>query len=165
MKTCCRCSDSRGHCSCPFRLRSQSHRPVHHSRAVCHLRESAEVLFTEPINSLFSRIHSTISSFTRITRAIVSSSSSDLQPHDQPIIDEPITNGATQEVVQLSDIEQLCENVTNAEKHTPDEKEHLHLRIHHDVLNQQPVTVYSSLLPFLDQDKIAHCQQHIHAMF
>ena len=93
------------------------------------------MLFTEPINSLFSRSHSTISGFTRIMRAIVSSSSSDLQPHDQPIIDEPITNGAMQEVVQLSDIEQLCENVTHAEKHTPDEKEHLHLRIHHDVLN------------------------------
>ena len=69
-------------------------------------------------------------------RAIVSSSSSDLQPHVQPIIDESITNGAMQEVVQLSDIEQLFENVTHAEKHTPDEKEHLHLRIHHDVLNQ-----------------------------
>ena len=69
-------------------------------------------------------------------RAVVSSSSSDLQPHDQPIIDEPITNGAMQEVVQLSDIEQLCENVTQAEKHTPGEKEHLRLRIHHDVLNQ-----------------------------
>ena len=68
-------------------------------------------------------------------RAIVSSSSSDPQPHVQPVIDEPITNGAMQEVVQLSDIEQLCENVTHAEKHTPDEKEHLHLRIHHDVLN------------------------------
>ena len=35
-------------------------------------------------------------------RAIVSSSSSDLQPHVQPIIDEPITNGAMQEVVQLA---------------------------------------------------------------
>ena len=132
----CRCSDSRGHCSCLFRLRSKSHRPVHHRHTVCHLRESAEVLFTEPINSLFSRSHSTISGFTRIMRAIVSSSSSDLQHYDQPIIDEPITNGAMQEVVQLSDIEQLCDNVTHAEKHTPDEKEHLHLRIHHDVLNQ-----------------------------
>ena len=73
------------------------------------------MLFTEPINSLFSRSHSTISGFTRIMRPIVSSSSSDLQPHVQPIIDEPITNGAMQEVVQLSDIEQLCENVTHAE--------------------------------------------------
>ena len=96
--------------------------------------------------------------------AIVPSSSSDLQPHDQPIIDEPITNGTMQEVVQLSDIEQLSENVTHAEKHTPDEKEHLHLRIHHDVLNpidpsrcSEPTTRHGVLIipsPFLIKTRL-----------
>ena len=50
LSRCCRCSDSRGHCSCLFCLRSKSHRPPHHRHVVCHLRESAEELFTEPIN-------------------------------------------------------------------------------------------------------------------
>ena len=79
------------------RLRSKSHRPIHHRHTVCHLRESAEELLTE--HRLFSRSHSAVSGFTRIMRAIVSSSSSDLQPHVQPIIDEPITIGTMQEVV------------------------------------------------------------------
>ena len=79
-----------------------------------------------------------------------------------------------QEIVQLSNIEQLCENVTHAEKHTPDDKEHLHLRIHHDVLNPRSITTLCTQdpsrcthhsFPFLDQDKIARCQQHFHAMF
>ena len=52
-----------------------------------------------------------------------------------------------QEIVRLSDIEQLCENVTHAEKHTPDDKEHLHLRIHQDVLNPRSITMYSTFLP------------------
>ena len=47
----------------------------------------------------------------------------------------------------LSDIEQLCENVTHAEKHTPDDKEHLHLRIHQDVLDPRSITMYSTFLP------------------
>ena len=47
---------------CLFRLRSKSHRPVHHRHAVCHLRSRVQrCCFTEPINSLFSRSHSTIS--------------------------------------------------------------------------------------------------------
>ena len=86
----------------------------------------------------FHRVHVSLASW----EPIVPSSSSDLQPHVQPIIDEPIINGAMQEILQLSDIEQLCEYVTHSEKHTPDEKDHLHLRIHHDVLNPRSITTF-----------------------
>ena len=87
------------------------------------------MLFTEQINHWFPEAIPPFQVPLASWEPIVPSSSSDL------IIDESIVNGAMQEVVQLSDIEQLCENVTHAEKHTPDEKEHLRLRIHHDVLN------------------------------
>ena len=75
------------------------------------------------------------------------SSPIDLQHHVQPIIDVHAVYDAMQEIVRLSDIEQLCENVTHVEKHTPDDKEHLHLRIHQDVLNPRSITMYSTFLP------------------
>ena len=55
------------------------YRPIHHRHTVCHLRERAEELFSE--HRMFSQKPSAVSGFTRIMRAIVSSSSSDLQPH------------------------------------------------------------------------------------
>ena len=137
-----RCSDSRGCYSCLFRLRSKSHRSAHRRHAVCHLRESAEVLFTEPINHWIQEANPPFQVSLASWEPIVPSSSSDLRPHVQPIIGEPIINGAMQEVVQLSDIDQLCENETHAEKHTPVEKEHLHLRIHHDVRNPRSITTF-----------------------
>ena len=100
------------------------------------------MLFTEHINHWFPEAIPPFLVSLASWEPIVPSSSSDLQPHGQPIIDEPIINAAMQEIVQLSDIEQLCENVTHAEKHTPDEKEHHHLRIHHDVLNPRSITTF-----------------------
>ena len=78
------------------------------------------------------------------------SSPIDLQHRIQPIIDVHAVYDAMQEIVRFSDIEQLCENVTHAEKHTPDDKEHLHPRIHQDVLIPRSITMYSTflLLPF-----------------
>ena len=75
------------------------------------------------------------------------SSPSDLQHRIQPIIDVHAVYDAMQEIVRLSDIEQLCENVTHAEKHTPDDKEQFHLRIHQDVLIPTSTTMYSTFLP------------------
>ena len=75
------------------------------------------------------------------------SSPIDLQHHIQPIIDVHAVYDAMQEIVRLSDREQLYENVTHAEQHTPDDKEHLHLRIHQDVLNPRSITMYSTFLP------------------
>ena len=75
------------------------------------------------------------------------SSPIDLQHHVQPIIDVHAVYDAMQEIVRLSDIEQLCENITHEEKHIPDDKEHLHLRIHQDVLNPRSITMYSTFLP------------------
>ena len=52
---------------------------------------------------------------------------SDLQHRIQLIIDVHAVYDAMQEIVRLTDIEQLHENVTHAEKHTPDDKEQFHL--------------------------------------
>ena len=75
------------------------------------------------------------------------SSPSDLQHRIQLIIDVHAVCDAMQEIVRLSDIEQLHENVTHAEKHTPDDKEQFHLRIHQDVLIPRSITMYSTFLP------------------
>ena len=85
------------------------------------------MLFTEHINHWVPEAIPPFQVSLASWEPIVPSSSSDLQPHGQPIIDEPIINCAMQEIVQLSDIEQLCENVTQAEKHTEP-------KIRHDVL-------------------------------
>ena len=98
-----------------FHLRPKSHRLAHRGRAVCNLRERTEVLFTERINHWFPEAVPPFQVSLASWEPIVPSNSSDLQPHVQPIIDEPIINGAMQEVVQLSEIKQLCENVTHAE--------------------------------------------------
>ena len=76
------------------------------------------------------------------------SSPIDLRHRIRPIIDMHAVYDAMQEIVRLSDIEQLCENVTHAEKHTPDDKEQFHLRIHQDVLIPRSITMYSTFLPF-----------------
>ena len=75
------------------------------------------------------------------------SNPSDLQHRIQLIIDVHAVYDAMQEIVRLSDIEQLHENVIRAEKHTPDDKEQFHLRIHHDVLIPRSITMYSTFLP------------------
>ena len=81
-------------------LRSKSHRPAHRRPAVCHLWESAEVLFTEHINHWVPEAIPPFQVSLTSWEPIVPSSSSDLQPHGQPIIDEPIINGAMQEIVK-----------------------------------------------------------------
>ena len=64
------------------------------------------------------------------------SSPIDFQHRIQPIIDVHAVYDAMQEIVRLSDIEQLCENVTHAEKHTPQNPSGCsYPKIHHDVLN------------------------------
>ena len=71
----------------------------------------------------------------------------DLQHRIQPIIDVRAVYDAMQEIVRLNATEQLCENVTNAEKHTPDDQEQFYLRIHQDVLIPRSITMYSTFLP------------------
>ena len=73
------------------------------------------MLFTEPINHWFPEVIPPFQVSLASWEPIVPSSSSNLQSHVQPIIDEPIINGAMQGAVQLSDTEQLCENATHAE--------------------------------------------------
>ena len=75
------------------------------------------------------------------------SSPSDLQQRVQPIIDVHAVYDAMQEIVRLNAIEQLCENVTHAEEHTPDDQEQFHHRIHRDVLIPRSITMYSPFLP------------------
>ena len=76
------------------------------------------------------------------------SSPIDLQHLIQPIIDVHVVYDAMQEIVRLSDIEQLCENENHGEKHTPYDKEQFHLRIHQDVFIPRSITMYSISLPF-----------------
>ena len=75
------------------------------------------------------------------------SSPSDLQHRVQPIIDVHAVYDSMQEIVRLNAIEQLHENVTHAEEHTPDDQEQLHLRIHQGVLIPRSITMYSPFLP------------------
>ena len=75
------------------------------------------------------------------------SSPSDLQHRVQPIIDVHAVYDAMQEIVRLNAIEQLHENVTHAEEHTPDDQEQFHLRIHQGVLIPRSITMYSPFLP------------------
>ena len=124
------------------RLRSKIHRPVHRRPAVCHLWESAEVLFTEHINHW---VPEAIPPFQ-----VSLASWEPVHPVQFPMASRSLTNQSSMAQCKRSfnsDIEQLCENVTQTEKHTPDDKEHLHLRIHHDVLNPRSITMYSSFLP------------------
>ena len=111
--------------------------------------ETIEALSADYIGSSGSRSHSTIPGFTRSIGAHHPYRSSDLEPCVQPIIDEPTNYGAMQETVQLSNVERLDTNVTQAKKHTHDDKEHLHLRIPPDALVPRSITTYSPFLPLL----------------
>ena len=105
-------------------------------------REIAEAVLTDHIGTRVPEAIPPLQVSFAAWEPIIPYRSSDRQPCVQPIIDEPTNYGAMQEIVQLSDKTQLDTNVTQAKKHTPDDKEQLHLRIPPDALVLRFITTY-----------------------
>ena len=71
--------------------------------------KSTEVLSTELTSHWIPEANPPFQASLASWEPIIPTSSNELEPHDQPIIGETLVNGATQETVQVSDIDQLCE--------------------------------------------------------